>query len=87
MIAHLSYLVYLDFRLIDSPSRDAALEQYRYAIEEIVHNETLAQKALEEKQEEETKTKLHKVKCNVGRTAGLEKIVFFLQVKKIKFWR
>jgi hypothetical protein len=61
VIAHLSYLVYLDFRLIDAPGRDAALEQYRYAIEEIVHNETLAQKLLEEKLEEETKTKLHKV--------------------------
>ena len=62
MIAHLSYLVYLDFRLIDTPSREAALEQYKYTIEEIVHNETLAQKALEEKQDEETKRKLHKVK-------------------------
>ena len=62
MIAHLSYLVYLDFRLIDAPSRDAALEQYRYAIEEIVHNETLAQKILEEKGEEESRRKLHKVR-------------------------
>jgi hypothetical protein len=71
IVAHLSYLVYLDFRLIDAPSRDAALEQYKYAIEEIVHNETLAQKALEERQEDETKRKLHKVKNHTDSQQGL----------------
>lgn len=60
VVAHLSHLIYLDFRLIDSATREAALEQYRYAIEELVHNETLAQKQLEESQEEDKKRKLHK---------------------------
>ena len=61
VIAHLSHLVYLDFRLIDSTTKEAALEQYNYTIEELVHNENLAAKQLEDKQDKEKKTKLHKV--------------------------
>lgn len=60
-MSHLSHLIYLDFRLIDSTTREAALEQYKYAIEERVHNETLAQKQLEEQEEEDKKRKLHRV--------------------------
>ena len=54
-------MVYLDFRLIDSTTKEAALEQYNYTIEELVHNENLAAKQLEDKQDKEKKTKLHKV--------------------------
>lgn len=64
VVAHLSHLVYLDFRLIDAKCRESALEQYRYTIEEIVHNETLAEKQKQEAYEQEMKRKLHKVKEN-----------------------
>ncbi|XP_022092308.1 dynein regulatory complex subunit 3-like [Acanthaster planci] len=49
VVAHVPTLVYLDFRLIDQNTRAAAMEQYRYAIEELVADET----ALESKRIEQ----------------------------------
>lgn len=43
VVAHIPSLVYLDFRLIDGNTRTAAMEQYRYAIEELVADETTAE--------------------------------------------
>ena len=53
VVAHLSALVYLDFRLIDDQTRDAALEKYKYSIEELVHDENIALRKLEEKEAKE----------------------------------
>ncbi|KAJ8037161.1 Dynein regulatory complex subunit 3 [Holothuria leucospilota] len=43
VVAHIPSLVYLDFRLIDENTKTAAKEQYRYAIEELVADETSAE--------------------------------------------
>lgn len=61
VIAHLPELVYLDFRLIDESAREAATEKYRYSIEELVHDETIAMRKQEELEEKLQERQLHKV--------------------------
>ena len=61
VIAHLPELVYLDFRLIDESAREAATERYKYSIEELVHDETIAKRKLDEQQAMQKERQLHKV--------------------------
>lgn len=51
VIAFLSNLEFLDYRLVDQQSRDAAIEKYQVSRDEMLHNE----KQAEIKKEEETK--------------------------------
>ncbi|EDO38071.1 predicted protein [Nematostella vectensis] len=60
VIAHLPDLVYLDFRLIDETAREAATERYKYSIEEMVHDETVAQKKQDEEEARNKERLLHK---------------------------
>ncbi|XP_071963999.1 dynein regulatory complex subunit 3-like [Antedon mediterranea] len=60
VVAHIPSLVYLDFRLIDGNTREAAVEKYRYAIEELVADETAAElkeKGRKQQQEEYARQK------------------------------
>lgn len=61
VIAHLPELVYLDFRLIDESAREAATERYKYSIEELVHDETIAKRKQDELEEKQTERHLHKL--------------------------
>ena len=61
VIAHLPDLVYLDFRLIDESAREAATERYKYSIEELVHDETIARRKQEELEQKLQERQLHKV--------------------------
>ncbi|KAL9956946.1 hypothetical protein ACROYT_G038512 [Oculina patagonica] len=61
VIAHLPELVYLDFRLIDESAREAATEKYKYSIEELVHDETIAKRKQEELEEKLQERQLHKL--------------------------
>ena len=61
VIAHLPDLVYLDFRLIDESAREAATERYKYSIEELVHDETIARRKQEELDQKQRERQLHKV--------------------------
>ncbi|XP_022802864.1 dynein regulatory complex subunit 3-like [Stylophora pistillata] len=61
VIAHLPDLVYLDFRLIDESAREAATEKYRYSIEELVHDETVAKRKQDEMDEKQKERQLHKI--------------------------
>ena len=61
VIAHLPDLVYLDFRLVDESAREAATERYRYSIEELVHDETIAKRKQDEEEEKQKEQQLHKV--------------------------
>ena len=61
VIAHLPNLVYLDFRLIDESGREAATERYKYSIEELVHDETIARRKQEELEQQLQERQLHKV--------------------------
>lgn len=61
VIAHLPDLVYLDFRLIDESGREAATERYKYSIEELVHDETIARRKQEELEQQLQERQLHKV--------------------------
>ena len=62
-VAHLPSLVYLDYRLVDEQTREASIKQYSYSIEELVHNEIVAQKKQEEFQKKDRERQLHKVYC------------------------
>ena len=61
VIAHLPELVYLDSRLVDESSQKAATERYRYSIEELLHNETVAKEKEEEEATKNKKRQIHKV--------------------------
>lgn len=61
VIAHLPDLVYLDFRLIDESAREAATERYKYSIEELVHDETIARRKQEELEQKLQERQLHKL--------------------------
>ncbi|XP_062308146.1 dynein regulatory complex subunit 3 isoform X1 [Osmerus eperlanus] len=58
--AYLSDLVYLDYRLLDKQTREHAYGKYQNSIEEMKHNETQEQKALEAKQGLEEELQLHR---------------------------
>ncbi|XP_030646702.1 dynein regulatory complex subunit 3 [Chanos chanos] len=58
--AHLPDLVYLDFRLLNEQTREMAYAKYQYAVEEMRHNESQEQKAVEEEQRKEAELQLHK---------------------------
>ncbi|XP_067238775.1 dynein regulatory complex subunit 3 [Chanodichthys erythropterus] len=45
--AYLPDLVYLDYRLLDEQTREAAFAKYQYAVEEMQHNELQEQQAIE----------------------------------------
>ena len=60
-IAHLSSLVYLDYRLIDNEKREEALEQYRDSIDELVHDETALERKQKVEEEKVAQTMLYKV--------------------------
>ncbi|KAI1883963.1 hypothetical protein AGOR_G00221500 [Albula goreensis] len=45
--AYLPELAYLDFRLLSEETREKALAKYQYALEKLIHDETLALKAIE----------------------------------------
>lgn len=62
VIAHLPDLVYLDFRLVDETAREVAMEKYKYSIEELVHDETVAERKKKEKEAKENERQLHKVR-------------------------
>lgn len=72
VIAHLPDLVYLDFRLVDESAREAATERYRYSIEELVHDETIAKRKQDEEEEKQKEQQLHKVvfKLRIPFTCG-----------------
>jgi hypothetical protein len=53
--------VYLDFRLVDETAREVATEKYKYSIEELVHDETAAERKKKEKEARENERQLHKV--------------------------
>ncbi|XP_077980345.1 dynein regulatory complex subunit 3-like isoform X2 [Glandiceps talaboti] len=53
VVAHIPSLVYLDFRLIDSNTRDSANEQYKYSIEELEADERAAERKEEEEKAQE----------------------------------
>lgn len=58
--AYLPELVYLDFRLVDENTREVANLQYQYAIDEIKHNENMAQRKLTEELQKQEELELHK---------------------------
>ncbi|KAL2101181.1 hypothetical protein ACEWY4_002942 [Coilia grayii] len=58
--AYLPDLVYLDYRLVDEKTREAAFAKYQYAIEEKKHNEAQEQKAKDEKEKLAKTLQLHK---------------------------
>ncbi len=61
MFSHLPNLVYLDYRLVDEQAREAAMKQYSYSIEELVHDEVVAQRKKEEAEKKDIERQLHKV--------------------------
>jgi len=71
VIAHLPELVYLDFRLIDESAREAATERYKYSIEELLHDETIAKRKQDELEEKLQERNLHKVIFAGNRTEAL----------------
>lgn len=60
-VAHISSLVYLDYRLIDNEKREEALEQYRDSIDELVHDETVLERKQKAEEEKVAQTMLYKV--------------------------
>ena len=60
-IAHLPTLVYLDYRLVDEQMREAANEQYKYSVEEMMQDEAVALRKQEEMVKKEAEYRLHKV--------------------------
>ncbi|XP_071507614.1 dynein regulatory complex subunit 3-like [Diadema antillarum] len=50
VVAHIPTLAYLDFRLVDENTKTAAVEQYRYAIEELMADEAAAENKRLEKE-------------------------------------
>jgi len=60
VVAHLSTLVYLDYRLVDETFRETAMERYRYAIEELAHDEQQAERKMEEERASMEERMLHK---------------------------
>ena len=61
VVAHLPSMVYLDYRLIDDATRETAEEKYRYSIEELVHDEEVARRKVEEQEKRDKERHLHKV--------------------------
>eukprot|EP00795_Rhopilema_esculentum_P009049 gene9049-16693_t len=59
-VAHLPSLVYLDYRLVDEQVREAANEQYKYSVEEMVQDENVAQRKQEEFEKKEAERQQHK---------------------------
>ena len=53
--------MYLDYRLVDEQVREAANEQYKYSVEEMVQDENVAQRKQEEFEKKEAERQLHKV--------------------------
>ncbi|XP_067285156.1 dynein regulatory complex subunit 3 [Pseudorasbora parva] len=58
--AYLPDLVYLDYRLLDEQTREAAFAKYQYAVEEMQHNELQEQQAVEAQKISNEELQLHK---------------------------
>ncbi|XP_051742051.1 dynein regulatory complex subunit 3 [Ctenopharyngodon idella] len=58
--AYLPDLVYLDYRLLDEQTREAAFAKYQYAVEEMQHNELQEQQAIEAQKISNEELQLHK---------------------------
>ena len=96
VIAHLPELVYLDFRLIDESAREAATEKYKYSIEEMVQNETIAKRKQDEVEENQKERQLHKVHVyqkessygwNLAATSFVQCLLPFDQSVKVMYSR
>lgn len=61
VVSHLSRLDYLDYRLVDAATRTTGLDRYYIAIEELIHDETAAERKLQEQKALHTETELHKL--------------------------
>nr|XP_054762635.1 dynein regulatory complex subunit 3-like [Lytechinus pictus] len=61
VVAHIPTLAYLDFRLIDGNTKTAAMEQYKYAIEELMADETAAENKRLDKELKENKFEKQKL--------------------------
>ncbi|ESP03863.1 hypothetical protein LOTGIDRAFT_212018 [Lottia gigantea] len=59
VVAYLSHLEFLDYRLIDEQSKEAAIDKYQISIDEIQHNERAEERKQEEKQQKEEELKIH----------------------------
>ncbi|XP_074648163.1 dynein regulatory complex subunit 3-like [Tubulanus polymorphus] len=59
-VAHIPWLEYLDYRLVDENSKMAGYEKYQIAIEELIHDENAAERKLEELKLKEEEVVLHK---------------------------
>ncbi|XP_057201524.1 dynein regulatory complex subunit 3 [Triplophysa rosa] len=57
---NLPHVVYLDYRLLDEPTREMAITKYQYAIEEILQNEQQEQQAMEAQRINNLELQLHK---------------------------
>ncbi|KXJ27071.1 Leucine-rich repeat-containing protein 48 [Exaiptasia diaphana] len=89
VIAHLPNLVYLDFRLVDSTAREVAMEKYKYSIEELVHDETVALKKQEEIEAKEKERQMHKALIDYSNTSDVSLLEVMMKeiVEKItKLW-
>merc|ERR1711976_1095585 len=60
VIAYLPKLEYLDYRLVDEASKQAAYEKYEIAVQEIQHDEMQAERKEKEKALQEEQFELHK---------------------------
>lgn len=60
-IAHLPFLVYLDYRLIDGAKRNEAIDSFRDAIDELVHDEAILKRKKIEEEQKAAERIVHKV--------------------------
>ena len=60
-IAHLPSLVYLDYRLVDSVKREATIEKYRDAIDELVRNEEILEQNLKQAKDDQARHVINRV--------------------------
>ncbi|KAJ8387133.1 hypothetical protein AAFF_G00160730 [Aldrovandia affinis] len=58
--AYLPNLAYLDFRLLSDETKEEAMGKYQYALEELIHNETQEQRAIEAQRKTEEEFQQHK---------------------------
>ncbi|XP_064595278.1 dynein regulatory complex subunit 3-like [Liolophura sinensis] len=60
VVAHLSSLEFLDYRLVDEQSKAAAVEKYQISIEEILDDEKKASMKIEETERKQKEFEIHK---------------------------
>lgn len=64
-IAHLTSLVYLDYRLVDSKKREEAMEKFPDSIDELTQDEMILERKLSEERNFEEKRAIHKVQVHM----------------------